>query len=678
MRYLILFAIAAPLMWAADAPQEPAPATPPAAEAATAPAASPATPDAAVNPTPSSEQWLTGYWEVGYRWVGDVKGSLPTYRSVVDLGSGPKLTGTDFTIYDLKKRVFERIRVRAYDWGDDPQSSFHLFAEKRGAYKLLVDLRHISYFANEPSFADPQLRTSGVALNEQAFDTRRHVGSYNLELFNGRLFQPYMEYSRDSSWGNGITTFRSDNNEYPVPDTLNDKTDLYRGGVHIGGGRYHVTLEYGGTTYRGDQNTYTTTTLAPNPGNNPNPIFGQTLGLQNLLQSYGVRGTSIFHRATVTATPFHWLDVYGHFLYSEPTNNLNYYQANTGNFILLNQLLFYTAEQNLITSSAKMPHTTGSVSAEVRPFSRVRILESLVTDRLHNAGGFNQTDKLFPTGAPVTLTTALTAALVTNYNQNEVTVIADVEKHVTLRGAYRRIWGNGNDIILPEVGLPGVASQNILRNVGIGAVTWRPLAKFSITGEIEAGHSDSTYFRTSLYNYTKARGMAHYQVLSSLRLTLAWNVLSNHNPVFGPKYIFTAQQHSLGVEWNPKGDRFTLNASWEFCNYHSEIPYLEPSFLSPAVSIYRENCHAITGFLTARGPALLKGSPIRLSAGGSAIMTSGSRPTQYYQPQVRLIAPISKRWGFFAEWRYYNLAEAFYQYEGFRVNMLTTGLRYTR
>ena len=55
---------------------------------------------------------------------------MDTYRSLVDLGSGPKLLGAEFTITDPKSRWFDRINVRAYSWGDDPYGTLHADAFK--------------------------------------------------------------------------------------------------------------------------------------------------------------------------------------------------------------------------------------------------------------------------------------------------------------------------------------------------------------------------------------------------------------------------------------------------------------------------------------------------------------------------------------------------------------------
>ena len=216
----------------------------PAASPATA--ATPAT--AAVSPVPATEDWFSGSIDVGYTWRSDVGGSFDAYRSIVNLGSGPKLIGADFTILDPKHRLFDEIRVRASGWGDDPYQIFHLDAKKSKRYEFTADYRDIAYFNFLPSYADPLL-ARGVTLNEQSFDTRRHFGSYRLDLLPGNWIIPYLAYDRDSGSGAGVTTFVTDANTFPVPNTLHDTTNLYRGGVRIERRRFHVTLEEGGTTF---------------------------------------------------------------------------------------------------------------------------------------------------------------------------------------------------------------------------------------------------------------------------------------------------------------------------------------------------------------------------------------------------------------------------------------------
>jgi hypothetical protein len=68
----------------------------------------------------------------------------------------------------------------------------------------------------------------------------------------------------------------------------------------------------------------------------------------------------------------------------------------------------------------------------------------------------------------------------------------------------------------------------------------------------------------------------------------------------------------------------------------------------------------------------------KLSLGGSLLISSGSRPSSYYQPLGKLFVPLSKHMAWVSDWRYYGFGEAFYSYEGFRTHLVSTGLRFTR
>jgi hypothetical protein len=68
----------------------------------------------------------------------------------------------------------------------------------------------------------------------------------------------------------------------------------------------------------------------------------------------------------------------------------------------------------------------------------------------------------------------------------------------------------------------------------------------------------------------------------------------------------------------------------------------------------------------------------KVSFGGSMFISSGSRPSSYYQPLARLSIPVMKHISWNSEWRYYGFGEAFYLYEGFRAHIFTTGLRLER
>lgn len=673
MKILITLAVAL----AAFAQETPAPA--PAADAKpadTKPAdtkpADTAAPATAASPVPSGENWLTGFIELGYRWRTDVGGSMDTYRSIVNLGSGVKLIGTEFTILDPKHRLFDRVDVRAYDW-DDPYATFHLTARKGSLYELNVDNRSYYYFDNMPSFADPRMAI-GVFLNQQSYDTHRKLGSYSLDLLPGNWLIPYLAYDHDANSGTGVTSFVSNLQEYPVLSKMQDGTENYRGGVRIELRRFHVTLEQGGTTFKSGQDAF----IPPGGKALPYPstvVQGQTLGLTSLAQAYGMRGHSIYSKVLASAHATNWLDVNGQFLYSLPSTDVNYQQYNYGAFTPVNQALVYNSEQFLLTGSAKLPHTTGNVGSEIRPLKRVRIVDSWITDRLHNAGAANQSDRLGTT-PPQTTALALNSLLYSNYNQVEGLVFVDLYKGLVGRVGYRYVWGDSNTLVMPQTGLIGNDFVKVRRNAGLFGLTYRH-GKWSASADTEVASSGGADFRTSLYDYQRVRGHISYQLLPTVNLSTNISVLQNNNPQVAIKSDFLSHQEAFNVQWNPKAVKHvTVLGTWEHQSLSSDILYLVPQTLASTNSHYWESGNTFTGMIAASLP--LFGRSLQFSGGGSFLLSNGTRATNYYQPVGRLSVPVLKNLAWNTEWRYYGFDEAYYLYENFRTHLVTTGLRFTR
>jgi hypothetical protein len=635
-----------------------------------APAPAPATP-----PAPAAEPFVTGWVDLGYLWNTGVGGSYDTFRSVIDIHSGPKLLVTDFTLTDPKHRWFDNIQVRSTTWGAEPSSSLHVEAKKTGIYDFNADYRDFAYFNFLPSYADPLL-TQGIVLDEQSFDTRRKIAALSLDIRPGHWWSPYVGWDHDSSSGTGASVFVTDSNEYPVPNTLRDSTDLYRAGVRLEKPHFHVTLEEGGTVFKSDQSLYQNPGSV-NSGNFSTPIFGQTLDLTSLLAAYGIGGSSAYSKALLTATPTSWLDIYGQFLYSQPNSNVHYQQTDAGSLYLQSQILFYSSEQQLTNAASEQPHTTGSLGAEIRPMKRLRIVESWLTDRLHDSGSAASSNTLLVSGTPLPLSSLIASTLATNYSQESLDVFFDATSKLTLRGGYRYVWGDAEYAFLPPEGLASSDQQQLRQNVGLGSATYRPSQKISVTGVVEGASSSGVYFRTSLYNYQKVRAQVHYQPLQSLSVSANWTLLDNQNPLSGTNYDYSSSQESLSLYWAPRGSKiFDIQGTYSRSDLKSNIGYLEPEDLSQQVSRYRDNAHTGTALIDLAWPHGKRFAP-KLAAGGSFFISSGSQPTSYYQPQAKLWLPLGKHASWFSEWRYYGYGEAFNLYEGFRTHLVTTGVRFT-
>jgi hypothetical protein len=195
---------------------------------------------------------------------------------------------------------------------------------------------------------------------------------------------------------------------------------------------------------------------------------------------------------------------------------------------------------------------------------------------------------------------------------------------------------------------------------------------------VEGASSGGAYFRTSLYDYQKFRAQAHYRATGSLTLGADFTLLHNDNPLAGSKYSYQSQQESLSFLWTPRGGKiWDIQGSYSRSTMYSDIGYLEPENLSPQQFIYRDNAHTATALFDVNLPRYL-GVAAKITAGGSLYISSGSRPTNYYQSYAKLFVPTRKNSALFAEWSYYGYGEPFYLYEGFRSNLVTAGLRFTR
>jgi len=661
MRLLLILALLVPA-WAQPPDQATQPPVKPDEQTAQAPAK--AEPPAA-SPAPSSEQWFTGSIDFGYRWLTDVKGNFPEYRSVVNLGQGPKLNGLDFTIVDPKKRLFDRLNASAYGWGGDPYNTAHLDARKQGDYDFTFDYRNIAYFDAVPTYANP---LAPAGFNEQSFDTHRRNMSIGLDLRPGKRIIPYLVFERNSGYGNGIDEWvQGTNDEFAVPTLLRDSTNNYRGGVRFEFNHFHITVEQGGTTYKDDDQTNWSGT---NYGDRTTSLLGQTLVLNSLQQAYGIRGNSLYSKGLLTAHPFSWIDIYGQFLFSEPKTTVNFNEAATGNFVNLSQVLPYSSQQGLGTGAANQPHTTGNVGFELRPTKRLRIVESWMTDRYHDAGSllFVQTGGATPLVPPNPLQ-------VVNYNQQETDIMYDLGSKLTLRGGYRYVWGDATVLASPFSQSGPYEQGQLKRNIALAGANFRLSQKLSFNLDYEGSSSDNIYFRTSLNNYQKGRARAKYQVNSALALQANFQVLDNQNPAPGIQYSFRSRRNSLAVYWTPKGGkRISVVGDYDRSTVRSNIDYLG-LFFAPSVSDYRDNAHTATAAvnIVTPGPVAAK-----VTFGGSLFLSNGSRTTSYYQPLAQLSFPFGKHVFWNTVWQYYGFREDFYVFEGFRTNLFMTGLKVVR
>ena len=637
---------------------------PPAETAATGAAAAPAQ---EVPPAAAIEPKLTGEIDFGYRFVQDVGGSRNVYRSIVNLGEGPKLFNGTAAWRNPGGKWLDRLEITANSWGGEPYNTGRLEAGLAGAYNFRLDYRNVSYFNSLPSFANPLL-AEGLFLSERAMDLQRRSIDAELKIKPGGRLSPFLGFYHGSGFGRGVTTFVTDGNEFPVSTNLNDRTESFRGGVNVNFSRVNFTLEQGGTTFRDDQEIFYS---GRNLGNRRTTLFGQLVVLNDLRQAYGVRGDGMFSRAAVSGRPWSRLNFTGQFLYSQPSIDVQYTGQSRGEFFLLSAIAPYTGQLDRSTGAAQRPHPSGSWSTEIRPFSRLRIIQSWYTDRFHVSAS-SVLAQTYNTTPATQLENRAFDLLVVNYNQHQVDAIVDLGSKLTLRGGHRYVWGDSVTRTPTLAQAQGPTRPGELRRqVGLAGATLRIGSRFDLAADFEASPGDRTYFRTDLMDYQRGKVRGRYRIRPSLVLSAAFAALNNRNEAPEANLDLRSQQTSVTLFFAPnQGKRVSFTADYTRATLRSDLPFLEPQTFTRAISAYRDNGHHGGGWADV---TLARG--VRLSLGGSYSINAGSRPTRYYQPQARVVAPVAGKVAWTAEWRWFGFTERRYAYENFHTHLFATGLR---
>lgn len=579
----------------------------------------------------TAQEASQGSVEFGYRGVSGPAGSSDAYRTIVNLGEGPKLFHLDFTAPRPKGKWFDRLSLRADSWGGEPYNTTSFEMSRATLYRLTASYKNLAQFNRLPS----------LGLGQQALDVKRRDGEFEFAFKPRAAVSPFFAWSANSGLGGGLTNFVATGNEYPVAGTLEDRTDLFRGGVRLSSARYHATIEQGGLRYR-QRDAWQE--LRANPGNVTAPYFGAPLRLDSLNQQYQVDGAGYYSKAVASANPARWLDVSGSYLYSRPTRDIDYSETAAGRFAYLNPLRFSSTQTGTFATTAQLPHSSGWLSAELRPHERVRIVESWLTDRMSHS----------------------LDVMRWNTNRQQLDGFADVAKGLTLRGGHRYEWGEARTR-LPALG--GPESTELRRHAGLAGARFQTGRGFVANSDVEIGRSSQAFYRTSARDFYKWRGQVRVQPVNSLSLAGHWLVFDNVNPSPLGRFDWLSRSSGVTASWLPKGgQRFSFWGGYTRATIASEIPYLTPQSFTQARSIYQERSHTVTAM------AETVFSKVRLSAGGSAFVAAGTRPTRFYEPSGRIVVPLRAKLSAKAEWRYHGMAEPGFYFDAGVTRPAVTGI----
>jgi hypothetical protein len=657
-------------LWAAAglAQQQPAPAAAPEPQQQAQAAAA-----------PPSDGPVTGSIDFGYRWTVKEYGNNNMYRSIVNLGDGPKLFDAALSFRSPRPSYTDRIDVQLNSWGGEPYSTARVSARKEGSYELGFAYRNISYYNNIPSFANPLLESGLPSFDSQnGYDIHRRLFDVTLDIFPNRRFSPYFVYSRSAGTGPGLLTFVGPGNEYLSNRRIDDAADVFRAGSHLNFSKANFTLEFGGSRFRDDLRVFYGPGGA-NPGNRRTPLLGETLRLDSADQQYGGGVTTFFTRHAATLRPFRWMDLSGEFLFNQPSLNSTLRELAAGNLVSGSDLRRNTGQTVTGTAQALHPHPSGTASLVLRPLDRLRIVQSYYTDRFHlsSFSALNQNltgvAGLLGFVLPPTVSEANTNVVYfsNNYNRYQAEAMFDLHPRVTLRGGYRKIWsevlhGDPSDLAAADRGRQR-------QQVALTGVDVRLPANLTLFGTAEVSSGDSALVRTSLLDYQRVKVRGRWKPLKWATVNGTLALLRNFNGRPDINLAYRSHESSLSLVLSPGGGkRLNLTLDYMHSALASDMFIILVPFFDRSLARYDQNGHQAGAYASL---GLTKNA--KIDFGGNMVVVDGSRPTRFYQPQADLVLPFRSKVSWIAGWRFYDFSETQFRSEAFRSHLFLTGLRIT-
>lgn len=667
----LMLLVAAPVSGQSNPPQEQKQ-EPAKAEPAKAPATGPSEPDREgqiMAPTQNAESprgdgfTLGAYQghadvEIGYRWASDVSGNQDVYRSMVNLGSGPKLLRSNFSLRSNygAGTLFDRMDVSANSWGGDPYNTLRINVGLSDKYEFRANYRNLNYYNYLPQYSNPLL-ARGILFGQHSLNVTYRSSDFELRLFPNSRIRPFVGYMRSSGFGPGFTTTEFTGNEFLVQTNWRYNSDDYRGGVEISLPKSVVTIEQGYRILRND----TGVESDANPGNNPSARFlGNPVFLSSLSRGYHDRTTLPFTKLVGKFTPFHNLRFTGRYIYSMADLDASYGEVAAGGFVNLTERLVYRAGLDNFDTHARRPDHNGSFLVEFSPFSRLTLQDEFESRNTHTSGSavlasiFFGAHSLAGPGGPTSDTNIRDLAntiLVFNRLRNLAEAEFDLGWGFGVRGGYRYTNADASVGDSEEGEAVEPDSSSYKQNTGIVGVTYRRARWLRLGLDYEKNETTGTLTRTDLLNYDQFR--------FSWRLG-SWHHFSTTGKIWGLRNSnnqedidFHSHNRNYSVELNyDPTERLNFSVDYSKSSIFSDISILLPQTLQLDRSLFDERTHGVGGSM---GVGIYRGS--RVDFGYRGIFNGGTAPLNFHQPFAEITVPMPNRLAFKTYWQYFGYNE---------------------
>jgi hypothetical protein len=628
-------------------------------------------------PAPPSEGFRVGLMEgrseieLGYRFVSGA-GNRDVYRSMINLGEGPKLLRSSVSLRSNygSGALFDRLDFQLDNWGGDPYNTMRLRASLADKYELQASYRNLNYYNFLPAFSNPLLATGGM-LGQHSLNVTQRTTDLELRLFPGSRVRPFVGYARSSGFGPGFTTFRSDGNEFVLDTNWRYAADEIRGGVELRLPRLDLTLEQGFRYLRND----TSAESSGSNGNTSRPLLGQTVTLDSLDRGYHDRTRIPVSKILAKFTPTDRLRLTGRYIYSMADVDSTFSQIDTGNLVSIEDRLLYRTAADSFDTRAKRPSTTAGLLAEFSPLARVTLTD-LVDARSYHVAGAALLASTFYSYRPIGgLPDGKTDRRIEqdrdsylSYDQvrNQAEVELDVGRGFALRGGHRYTYVE-TQLSDRESSDTEARGGSFTQQTALAGVWFRRGHWLRLGLDYENNTTQGALTRTDLLDYDQLR--LNWQVRGS-KLTASGKIglARNSNPA--PEVDLDAHNRSYSFAFDYEAsERFRFSVDYERANLYSNIAILLPQTFATDRSVWTERTHAVGASL---GVGLCRGAKVDL--GYRSILSAGTLPLNYHQPFAQLSIPLGNRLVWRGAWQYYGYNEKGASFQDHRTHLVTFSL----
>lgn len=623
--------------------------------------------------SPIPRDSVTGTAHALYRWK-HADGSEPLYRSIVDLGEGPKLEDLHIRFSDLGpglSRMTDSADLRMTSWGGEPSSGLVLDVGKDGVYDSTVRYRRFQYFNQIRTFANPAANFAGPS--QQWADVERGLFDLEVDVRKRSDIRPFIRWSRDVGEGTEHQNFVETANEYTVATRSKFRTSTVAGGARLRFSGWTATLEAGGSVFSDDG---TAAFSGQSSGNRTAPVFGNSLRLRNLDRNVSVEGRDRFARAQLEIRPLPGLTAYGRFAFSQPSIEARSAESAEGTFVDFATVTFFPGLATSTASFSDRPRPSGAVGVEYRPGSRVRIVQNIAFDRLHVSGN-GVTERTFTGSLPgATVETGL-KRIESRRTESTTRAVFSIDRRWTVDGAVTHVRA---DALSAGSALFDPGQRDLRRTTGRAGIGARPTESMEIRADFEIQRGREIFFRTDSQDVERLVLRWRYDVTGTVTAT-----------VFGSIWDHTGRSEDIGIDqdrhvygaditWTPRLRWIdAVQASYERLSFSSDIGILVPQTLQPDVSRYRERGH--TAALAVMTPVY---GILEAYAGGTLFVTTDedvhagarTKPTRYYRTEAGFAFPIREGLHWTGGWGYVAYNDPSVLEEHFRTHLVTSGFRY--